>query len=115
VTSLEDGSGLVVGFRDELNHVRVTAAPTFGTWIVTRVTDGLEQRVGTLGLRPVGNGDRITVRWRDAELCGWVESIQHNSRLTCIDVGQPVGRGRLGLFADEKSDEARFDNVVLSR
>src|SRR5262245_26414916 len=85
VTKIRAGAGVVVGHTDDRNYVVVAAAPAIGTWIATQLHDGKRRQLGTIGLSSVANGDRITVTWTTHEVCAWVESIQHTSRITCFD------------------------------
>lgn len=61
LTTAADGAGIVFRYLGPSNHWAIVAAPTFGTWNLVRVRDGVEELVTNVGSVNAGDGAVIGV------------------------------------------------------
>lgn len=55
------GAGLVFRYRDQRDYWYVAAVPSYATWAVVKVVNGVQETVANTGLSPVKNGTTVAV------------------------------------------------------
>jgi len=71
-STVATGAGLVFRYQDEANHWKVTAAPDFGTWAISRIEDGTVKTIGDSGF---SSGSTVEVIFVGSTIQFWVEGV----------------------------------------
>jgi hypothetical protein len=109
LASVESGAGLVFRFRDLGNYWQLAASPESGTYVLTKVVDGVASVVGSTGLIGVENGTTIGVVLDGSRIRIVVDGIERaafaDPALRDADV--------VGMISTSEPS-ARFDDFVSS-
>jgi hypothetical protein len=104
-----DGAGMVFRYLGPSNHWAIVAAPTFGTWNLIRVRDGVEELVANVGSVNAGDGATIGVL-----LDGDRIFVTVDGTITHVEVDATHASGtQAGLWAGTSTARnARWDDFV---
>lgn len=108
------GAGLLFRYQDPQNYWAVVVAPSYATWAVVKVVEGIEETVGNTGLSPIADGTTVGVRMTDS-----IVDIVLDERVATTIVDDTLrDAGKVGLTAHSMpgidAAAARFDDFVVS-
>jgi hypothetical protein len=109
LTTSADGAGMAFRYLGPSNHWAIVAAPTFGTWNLIRVRDGVEELVDNVGSVNAGDGATIGVL-----LDGDRIFVTVDGAITHVEVDATHATGtQAGLWAGTSTARnARWDDFV---
>ena len=105
-----NGAGLTFRFLDVRNHWRLTAAPGFAVWVLSKVVDGQETRLGDTGLADADDGATIGVLLAGDEI---IVTVNGQARISFVDdaLADAPGTGLVAIGG--QSALARWDNMMI--
>jgi hypothetical protein len=98
------GAGLVFRFQDAENYWKIVAAPDFGTWAISKITDGTTQTVGDTGF---GSGTTIEIIFVGNTIQFWVEGALKET----LRDEQFAASRRAGLIVEPGGEAAQCTEV----
>jgi hypothetical protein len=111
MTKIAAGNGIVFRYHDAFNFWALTAAPTFATWNLQKVVDGITTKVGNVGTTATADGTVIRVRFQDDHIAVDVNGVEQTVFVDNTFVNERTV-GILGVAEDTRP--ARWDNFVAA-
>lgn len=104
-----DGVGVVFRYQDAFNYWLVTAVPSFASWRIDRLDEGVLVEVATLPLVEAEDGTTVEVRFEGRSITVFVDGEQRHE---LVDGALEHATGIGLVFTGANPERASWDDLV---